>query len=44
MAATGAHGLGIDWCINPQTAREFAGANISLQGNFDPAKLLSPIP
>ncbi len=44
MAATGAHGLGIDWCIKPQTAREFAGHNISLQGNFDPAKLLSPIP
>ncbi|MES2373141.1 MAG: uroporphyrinogen decarboxylase [Bacteroidota bacterium] len=44
MAATGAHGLGIDWCIKPQTAREFAGNNISLQGNFDPAKLLSPIP
>jgi uroporphyrinogen decarboxylase len=44
MAATGAHGLGIDWCIKPQTAREFAGANICLQGNFDPAKLLSPIP
>ncbi len=44
MAATGAHGLGIDWCIKPQTAREFAGPNIVLQGNFDPAKLLSPIP
>lgn len=44
MAATGAHGLGIDWCIEPQTARAFAGINIALQGNFDPAKLLSPIP
>lgn len=44
MAATGAHGLGIDWCITPQKAREFAGADITLQGNFDPAKLLSPIP
>lgn len=43
-AATGAHGLGIDWCTEPQTAREFAGNNIVLQGNFDPAKLLSPIP
>src|SRR5690606_29985333 len=36
MAATGAHGLGIDWCIEPHTAREMAGANITLQGNFDP--------
>ncbi|NCI51590.1 uroporphyrinogen decarboxylase [Sediminibacterium roseum] len=44
MAATGAHGLGIDWCIKPQLARQFAGNGITLQGNFDPAKLLSPIP
>ncbi len=44
MAATGAHGLGIDWCIEPQLARTFAGNKIALQGNFDPAKLLSPIP
>lgn len=44
MAATGASGLGIDWCITPQLARQFAGNNITLQGNFDPAKLLSPIP
>jgi uroporphyrinogen decarboxylase len=44
MAATGAHGLGIDWCIAPQTARQLAGKAVTLQGNFDPAKLLSPIP
>ena len=44
MAETGAVGLGIDWCITPQVARQFAGSNVSLQGNFDPAKLLSPIP
>ncbi|MBN9296886.1 MAG: uroporphyrinogen decarboxylase [Filimonas sp.] len=44
MAATGAHGLGIDWCIDPKLARQFAGNNVTLQGNFDPAKLLSPIP
>ena len=43
MATTGASALGIDWCIEPQAARGFAG-NIVLQGNFDPAKLLSPIP
>ncbi len=43
MAATGAHGLGIDWCIKPALARQFAGNNITLQGNFDPAKLLGPI-
>jgi uroporphyrinogen decarboxylase len=44
MAATGAHGLGIDWCIKPDMARSFAGPDVTLQGNFDPAKLLSPIP
>lgn len=44
MAATGAHGLGIDWCITPALARQMAGPNVILQGNFDPAKLLSPIP
>ncbi len=44
MAATGAQGLGIDWCIPAKTARQFAGNDVTLQGNFDPAKLLSPIP
>jgi uroporphyrinogen decarboxylase len=44
MAATGAQGLGIDWCITPERARAFAGKDIILQGNFDPARLLSPIP
>jgi uroporphyrinogen decarboxylase len=42
MADTGAHGLGIDWCIDPQVARSMAGPEPVLQGNFDPAKLLSP--
>lgn len=44
MAATGAHGLGIDWCIEPAVARKLAGNNVTLQGNFDPAKLVAPIP
>lgn len=44
MAATGAHGLGIDWCITPQRARQFAGSHTTLQGNFDPTKLFLPIP
>ena len=44
MAATGAAGLGIDWCIKASVARKLAGNNVSLQGNFDPAKLMSPIP
>ena len=44
MAATGAAGLGIDWCIKPRVARAMAGEQVALQGNFDPAKLLAPIP
>lgn len=44
MAATGANALGIDWCVTAKNARHFAGDNITLQGNFDPAKLLAPIP
>ena len=44
MAATGANCLGVDWCIQPARARQFAGDNVTLQGNFDPAKLLAPIP
>ncbi|HTR29996.1 MAG TPA: uroporphyrinogen decarboxylase [Puia sp.] len=44
MAATGAQGLGIDWCIRPQMARRLAGERVALQGNFDPAKLLAPVP
>lgn len=44
MAATGASGLGIDWCIRPQVARQLAGGRVALQGNFDPAKLLAPVP
>ncbi len=44
MAETGADGLGIDWCIKPSMARELSGPEPILQGNFDPAKLLSPVP
>jgi uroporphyrinogen decarboxylase len=44
MAATGTNGAGIDWCISPELARKFAGNKITLQGNFDPSRLLSPIP
>lgn len=44
MAATGAQGLGLDWCIKPELARQFAGPAVTLQGNFDPAQLMRPIP
>ncbi|MCP9749426.1 uroporphyrinogen decarboxylase [Ferruginibacter sp. HRS2-29] len=44
LAESSASGIGIDWCISPQMAREFTGNKITLQGNFDPSKLLAPIP
>ncbi len=44
MAATGVSCIGVDWCIRPQIAREMAGSQVVLQGNFDPARLLTPKP
>src|SRR5450631_2224465 len=44
LAATGCSGLGLDWCMRPEAARALAGPGITLQGNLDPAGLLSPIP
>ncbi|HEY0058010.1 MAG TPA: uroporphyrinogen decarboxylase [Flavisolibacter sp.] len=44
LSRSSASGIGIDWTITPQQARAFTGGNITLQGNFDPAKLLAPIP
>jgi uroporphyrinogen decarboxylase len=44
LSETSASGIGIDWSIAPQFARQLTGNKITLQGNFDPAKLLAPIP
>ncbi len=44
MTVTGTNALGIDWCIRPQMARQLSGPDAVLQGNFDPAKLMAPIP
>jgi len=43
LSESSAAGLGIDWCVTPQYAREVTGNKITLQGNFDPARLLAPI-
>jgi uroporphyrinogen decarboxylase len=43
LSRSNASGIGIDWCITPQFARELSANKITLQGNFDPAKLLAPI-
>jgi uroporphyrinogen decarboxylase len=42
MAASGAAALGVDWTCSAQNARYLSGGNITLQGNFDPARLFSP--
>lgn len=43
LSESNAAGLGIDWCISPEMARSLTGNRITLQGNFDPAKLLAPV-
>jgi len=42
MATSTASALGVDWTITPQNARYLTGGKITLQGNFDPVRLLSP--
>jgi uroporphyrinogen decarboxylase len=44
MSQSGAAALGIDWTCSAINARYLSGGQITLQGNFDPARLLSPIP
>lgn len=44
MAQSKASALGVDWTCSARNARYLTGGNITLQGNFDPARLLSPIP
>jgi uroporphyrinogen decarboxylase len=42
MASSHAAALGVDWTIAPAMARKLTQNKITLQGNFDPARLLSP--
>lgn len=44
LSESGASGIGIDWTVSPEMARQLTNNKITLQGNFDPAKLLAPIP
>jgi uroporphyrinogen decarboxylase len=44
MAQSNASAIGVDWTVAPEVARQLTGGNITLQGNFDPSRLLSPIP
>ena len=41
MIKSKASALGVDWTITPELARQFTNNSITLQGNFDPARLHS---
>lgn len=43
LQQTGAAALGLDWANTASVARTLTGNNITLQGNYDPIKLLQPI-
>lgn len=42
MATSGASAIGVDWTCSAKNARYLSGGKITLQGNFDPSRLLSP--
>ena len=44
LSESKASALGIDWTIEPEQARKMTNHSITLQGNFDPARLLTSIP
>lgn len=44
MAESKASAIGVDWTCSPKHARLFTGGEKTLQGNFDPSRLMSPIP
>tara|TARA_B110000037_G_C17127332_1_gene508793 strand:- start:2208 stop:3236 length:1029 start_codon:yes stop_codon:yes gene_type:complete len=44
LSKTKINALGIDWSLSPKLARKLTGKKMVLQGNFDPCKLLMPIP
>jgi len=43
LSKSSASAIGLDWTVSPQQARALTNNNITLQGNFDPAKLLAPV-
>lgn len=42
MSQSKASALGVDWTCSAENARYLTGGKITLQGNFDPSRLLSP--
>lgn len=41
MGESGAAAVGVDWTCSPTNARYLSGGKVTLQGNFDPARLYS---
>ncbi len=41
MTNSNASALGVDWTVSPEIARKLTNNSITLQGNFDPARLHS---
>ncbi|MEM7256777.1 MAG: uroporphyrinogen decarboxylase [Pseudomonadota bacterium] len=39
LAATGCHGVGVDWTTDLEQARQLTGNRVALQGNMDPGVL-----
>lgn len=44
MKGTGVDVIGLDWTVDKKDGRKQLGREISVQGNVDPAHLLSPLP
>ena len=42
MSKSKVSALGVDWTVSPKTARKLTNNNVTLQGNMDPSRLLSP--
>jgi len=44
MSKSKVSALGVDWTCSAKNARYLSGGKVTLQGNFDPSRLFSPIP
>ena len=42
MSQSKVSALGVDWTVSPKTARALTNNSVTLQGNMDPSRLLSP--